>query len=123
MGQDESTLSPEGTLVKRSSGDDEPTGGSPEVSPTKKVMCDNCDSPATYRCKMKVGDLTKVRDYSYLMDYWVPQTRIVRGEYIVAYVGCDKCISESVKSVFTHKPEGWYEAVCMEDDYEEAQLY
>lgn len=115
MGQEESTPSPSGNFV-------DGEGNLSETMPERKTICDTCDLQATYRCKMRVKDLSKVRDYPYLMDYWVPQTRTIGGKYIVAYVGCDKCMSDTVKDIFTHKPEGWSESICMEDDYEEAHL-
>lgn len=121
MGQDESTLTPGSTLVRDGSEGDLPVE-SPEAVSTKRVLCDNCDLPATYRCKMKCEDLSDVHKYPDIIDYWVPLTRIVQGKYIVAYMGCDTCIEENVKSVFIHKPEGWTETICMEDDYEDARV-
>lgn len=121
MGQDESTFSTEGVLERQA--DEAASVAMPGgMRPTEWVLCEDCDAPATYRCKIRVDDLAKVRNYPKLMDYWIPQTRVVRGDYIVAYVGCEGCVTEEVKSIFTYKPEGWMETICMEDDYEDAKM-
>lgn len=121
MGQDESTLA----LSSEHGGDTNSssfTVGSHEEEPQKIVLCDTCDLKATYRCKIKCKELSDIYKYPDLTDYWFPQTRMIKENYIVAYVACDKCISENVKNVFTYKPEGWYESICMEDDYEDANM-
>jgi len=121
MGAEESSISTEGVLERQA--DEAASVAMPGgLGPTERVLCEDCDVPATYRCKIKVDDLSEVRDYPDLMDYWVPQTRNVRGKYIVSYVGCQNCVTDKVKDIFTHKPEGWMETICMEDDYEDAKV-
>jgi len=83
------------------------------------LMCPHCqDKVAKYRCKMIIDDMSKVMRYQELVEYWDTRLREEKGEYILAFVGCESCMSETSKPYFTYITDGWTDGLFIEDEYE-----
>ena len=80
--------------------------------------CDDKKEPrlATYRCQYTTnGRMVKEAPVEYpdLQKYW----RSACGP-CYQYVGCDQCMTDQMKPLFTHHPMGWKEHCKCHIDYE-----
>lgn len=88
-------------------------------SEQKLVTCPHCyDTTATYRGRMVLGGMEDLLKYpKSLTKYWDTKLRVEKGNYVLAFVGCDTCISPSSEGHFEHVENGWFDDLFIEDTY------
>ena len=108
MGQEESTAARDESV--------------PESEEVFLVKCPHCKrEQATYRCRRVVEEMSGIYNQDEMLPYWKPCFFIEDGDYHLSYIACENCITEEMKRVFTHHPEGWKEKVTTNTVYELAK--
>ena len=85
------------------------------------VFC-HCGRKATYRCEWQPDDVVfAIRpapvDHPALESYWSASTMFTHQ-----YVACDKCITDEIRGLMIHHPNGWKEHAKEHIHYEKIKL-